>query len=35
MVGIYLFADPHDPARGPFTWEEMSALVLMFLENNI
>ncbi len=35
MAGIYLFADPHDPARRPFTWEEMSALVLMFLKNNI
>ncbi|PBK86134.1 hypothetical protein ARMGADRAFT_1086889 [Armillaria gallica] len=23
MAGIYLFADPHDPARRPFTWEEM------------
>ncbi|PBK61057.1 hypothetical protein ARMSODRAFT_1025966 [Armillaria solidipes] len=35
MADIYLFADLHDPARRPFTWEEMSALVLMFLENNI
>ncbi|KAK0433875.1 hypothetical protein EV421DRAFT_1909782 [Armillaria borealis] len=23
MAGIYLFADPHDPARRPFTWEEI------------
>ncbi len=35
MAGIYLFADPHDPARRPFTWEEMSELVLIFLEISI
>ncbi|KAK0431767.1 hypothetical protein EV421DRAFT_1925569 [Armillaria borealis] len=26
MVGIYLFADPHDPSRKAFTWDEFGAL---------
>ncbi|KAK0492443.1 hypothetical protein EDD18DRAFT_1357697 [Armillaria luteobubalina] len=27
MVGIYLFADPNDPSRKAFTWDELGALL--------
>ncbi|PBK90380.1 hypothetical protein ARMGADRAFT_1166833 [Armillaria gallica] len=26
MIGIYLFADPHDPSRKAFTWDELGAV---------
>ncbi|KAK0463446.1 uncharacterized protein EV420DRAFT_1518276 [Desarmillaria tabescens] len=35
MVGIYLFADPHDSSRRTFTWGEIGALLSMLLRNNI
>ncbi|KAK0191831.1 hypothetical protein F5146DRAFT_1135505 [Armillaria mellea] len=27
MVGIYLFANPDDPSRRPFTWRELGFML--------
>ncbi len=34
MVGIYLFGNPDDPARRPFTRGEIGAFLSMFWRNN-
>ncbi|PBK88165.1 hypothetical protein ARMGADRAFT_1084804 [Armillaria gallica] len=31
MVGIYLFADPHDPSRKVFTWDELVNVLRFFI----